>query len=530
MRLRVILAAVLSAALLWLASPAVGAGWVAWFALVPIAFVVLDSPPGPYRRLTVPLAYALYLELLLVPALPFGLTDGAWGDPVLPVMVGGSPVLAVALVAIPLFGALLYLIRFGEPWGAEQLRGRLGAIVAVLVPALAWTALDLLRTKFEPGGFWGPLFLSQADSPAGGVAALAGPWALTLAIVATNYALALALVRRSALPALAGAATLGVAMLAGGLALDPTSGPSLRVAAVQPGYDTAEQDRPLLRDFEAHRWERAALDLAGDMAPLTREAAREGARLVVWPEATMYLNPAEEAEVLAYLRRLAASAEVALAIPYFLPDPDRSEMVVLTPDGGLSEPRAKQRPMWYLGESGGSGGPTPLDAAGIRLGTMLGIETGDPRIAGRLAAEGASLLVAATHDWGALARQQRAFSRIAAIGSSRALVRADWRYGSAIFAPDGELVADAGEGLRRTVLVADVPLRESATAYSQIGDVAGWLALILAAGAWLGARALRLSRGGAPSSGGRAPRRAPTPPPRSPGRPRAGAVRSRPLP
>ena len=100
-------AAFVTAVLLWAASPAVGAGWLAWIALLPVASLVLGSPGTRAARLAVPLAYGVYLELLLVPALPFGIAEGQWGDAPLPVLIGGSPVLPVALVAIPLFGAPL---------------------------------------------------------------------------------------------------------------------------------------------------------------------------------------------------------------------------------------------------------------------------------------------------------------------------------------------------------------------------------------------------------------------------------------
>ena len=97
-------AALLSALLLWMSAPPIAAGWLAWVALVPAAVVVLRASATNAGRLAVPLAYAIYLELLLVPALPFGLADGQWGDPAIPVLIGGSPVLGVALVAIPLVG------------------------------------------------------------------------------------------------------------------------------------------------------------------------------------------------------------------------------------------------------------------------------------------------------------------------------------------------------------------------------------------------------------------------------------------
>ena len=256
-------AAPLSALLLWMSAPPIAAGWLAWIALVPAALVVLRAPHTGSARLAVPLAYAVYLELLLVPALPFGLADGQWGDPALPVLVGGSPVLAVALVGIPLVGAALWAIRFGEPWGASRLRGRPAAAAAIATPALAWAALDFARSNLDPGGLWGPLFLSQAGEPTAALAALAGPPALTLAVVAVNYGLALAVVRRRLLPALVPVGLTFAAIVLAAWTSEPAApGPQVTVAAIQPGYDTAEEDRRVLRRFEPSTWDLSALDLS----------------------------------------------------------------------------------------------------------------------------------------------------------------------------------------------------------------------------------------------------------------------------
>jgi apolipoprotein N-acyltransferase len=475
-----IVAAVASALGLWIASPSVGLGWLAWVALVPVAAITLALPGTRAARLAVPLAYGLYLELLLVPALPFGLADGQWVDP--PLSVGGSPVLVVALVAIPAFTALLYVLRFGEPWGAERLPPSLAPVASVLIPALAWTALELLRVKLDPGGFWGPVFLSQADEPAVGLAALAGPWAITFAVVAANYSIALALVRRRALPAVAAATVVLAATLGGGaLTAGARSDTTIRVAAIQPGYDTAEEDRWVLRNWEATGWDEASLDVARDLGEITRAATAEGAELVVWPEATMYVDPRSEPATLAHLRRLAGSTGAAILVPFFLPDPEVSQALVVTPEGTLTDARSKQRAMWYLGEGQGSApSAAPLAVEGVRLGVLLGVDTEDPAVPRLRAERGATLLVSSTHDWRALATQQRALARVGAAGAGVALVRSDWRYGSAMYGPAGEAIADAGPDLRRTAVVADVALGGATTPYVRIGDAFGWTAVALA--------------------------------------------------
>jgi apolipoprotein N-acyltransferase len=116
---------------------------------------------------------------------------------------------------------------------------------------------------------------------------------------------------------------------------------------------------------------------------------------------------------------------------------------------------------------------------------MLGVDNQGPRVTRRLAAGGAELLASSTHDWEQLAGEQRAFAAINARATGTPLVRADWRYGSAIYAADGELVADAGEDLRRTAVIGTVSVAAGHTPYTTLGDALGWgfLALSCAAGA-----------------------------------------------
>jgi apolipoprotein N-acyltransferase len=521
-------AALLSALLMWAASPAVGVGWLAWVALVPVAAVILRAPRTPASRIAVPLAYAVYLELLLVPALPFGIAEGQWGEAALPVMIGDSPVLPVALVAIPLFGLLLYLIRFGEPWGAELLGPRLFTVTSIMVPAVAWTTLDLLRVKLDPGGSWGPLFLSQVETPASDLAALGGPWLVTLAIVAFGYGLALALVRRRPAPALVPAATIAAAVvLAPAIDGAQPAGRTVTVAAVQPGYDTAEFERDELRHWRPGTFNLAARDLLRDLAGPTRRAARDGAELVVWPEAVTFVDLVERHGARTVLLRVARDSRVTIVAPYFDHVSRRGAAIAVSPDRRLTAPRPKQRPMWFLGERGGDPpGPRPLQAAGISIGTLLGVDVQDPSLPRLLAARDAELIASSTHDWRQLAPQHRSLAALGAHAAGVPVVRADWRYGSAIYGRDGAAIADAGEDRRRTVVAADVETG-SPTPYARIGDVVGWasLAAALAAGlaalaAWFGA-----SRAGGRAFGGRAPgrespRRRPSPaPPRAGGGP-----------
>jgi apolipoprotein N-acyltransferase len=472
----VLLSALVSAGLLWTASPAVGAGWLAWIALVPVAAASLNRAGTRAGRLAIPLAYGVYLELLLVPALPFGLAERQWGEPVLPVLVGDSPVLVVALVGVPVVTALLYAIRF--PY---LRRPRLSSPRdVVLVPALAWTCLDAGRTKLDPGGFWGPLFLSQHDLPTARLAQLAGPWTLTFLVVGFSWAAALLLVRRRLVPLASGAVAASLA-LAGVVAfLDrtaPASDRVVRVGVVQPGFDTSEFERPVLHYLRrrTRNDEFASRDLVRSLGRLTRLAAQDGAEIVVWPEAVLWVDPHASPIARRELASVTRSGTAVVA-PFFLRSRASGGVAVAARDRSLSPNQAKQRPMWFLGERAGGGSPRSVRTTAGSLGSMLGVDNQDPGVARRLVSAGAELLSSSTHDWRQLASQQRALSQLHAVALRRPLLRADWRFGSAIFDRGGTILADAGSGKARRVLVADVHPSGDRTVYAQIGDAAVWVA------------------------------------------------------
>jgi apolipoprotein N-acyltransferase len=167
-------------------------------------------------------------------------------------------------------------------------------------------------------------------------------------------------------------------------------------------------------------------------------------------------------------------------LPYFVPDLRQGQTTTVLPTGTFTQIQPKQRPSWFLDEDGGNRRPPePVAAGPTRLGTLLGVDNQGPRTARVLAEGGAELLASATHDWEELAASQRAFAAINAGATGTPLVRADWRYDSAIYSADGELVASAGDGLERTLVIGRVNLSAGHTPYAAIGDVLGWLFLAL---------------------------------------------------
>ena len=211
------------------------------------------------------------------------------------------PVAVLVLLALASYLALFW---GGVAWGLAWLRGRLGAGVLWLAPAL-WVAGELGRTYLLGGFPWGLLgYVPSRRLLVIQIAAWTGVYGVSALLVLVNTALAWTAVerrRRAAALSLAGAAVAG-ALLVGRVHLAPEDGPTLPIAVVQGNIP------------QAVKWDAGfkaeTLRIYGD---LTRAAA-PGSRLVVWPEAAVPAYVRLEPGVLRWLTDLAAGVGVPLLV------------------------------------------------------------------------------------------------------------------------------------------------------------------------------------------------------------------------
>ncbi len=184
-----------------------------------------------------------------------------------PVLVGLLAPAGLAIYAAACFGA------FGAAHAGLSARG----LASPLAVAALWTALDHARSFVLSGFPWATLGYAQHRNAALlPLAAFTGVYGLSFASALGGAALAeLALGRRRT----AAAAAVAVALLhALGLALRPAplEGPRVRVAVLQGNIEQGVKWSPHWRDRTLAIYER-----------LTRQAAAQGARLVVWPETAL---------------------------------------------------------------------------------------------------------------------------------------------------------------------------------------------------------------------------------------------------
>jgi apolipoprotein N-acyltransferase len=175
-----------------------------------------------------------------------------------------------------------YIAAFGAAFGAGAALLARAGVVSPFAVALLWTALDHLRSFALSGFPWATLGYAQHENAALlPLASLGGVYALSFVSVLGGASLA-RLVRLRRLDA-AAASGLAAAVLAHAIGLglaagepDETDLPRLRVAVLQGNIDQGIKWNPA--------WAEDTVRIYED---LSRQAAAQGARVIVWPESAV---------------------------------------------------------------------------------------------------------------------------------------------------------------------------------------------------------------------------------------------------
>ncbi len=398
-----------------------------------------------------------------------------------------------------------------------------GARVRPLVVALAWVAQEALRDRIPYGGFpWVRLAFSQADSPMGRLAALAGAPGVTFAVALVGGLLAAAAFRlagterasatgrrpgRSTLLALAGALVVGAF---GTLVPLPVDGASGSVMAVQgnvarPGLDFNAERRQVLDNHVD-----ATIAAAGQVAAGTRAPPD----LVVWPENASDIDPTRNPDADARIGEALDAAKAPIVVGSLLeqPYPDVSNVSLLyTPGQGITARYVKQHPVPFaeyipsrdffrrfsdkvdLVRADFAAGDRPVvfrvpAASGgtIVAGPTICFEVAYDDLVRDNVELGANLLLVqtnnATFGYTAESTQQLAISRIRAIEHGRSVVHVSTVGVSALITPDGT-PHQASALFTQAVLSGQLPLRTALTVATVLGpwpEYAACLALAVA--------------------------------------------------
>jgi apolipoprotein N-acyltransferase len=478
--------ALLSGILLALSFPRYGHPVFAWVALVPLLVALFEAPRGrpAFRR------DRAFLLGLTAGAAYFGGTV-YWTGTVVQQFGGLSWPVAV------LVGALLvaYLALFPGLFALclGWLGSRLGRPAIMLAPAV-WVSTELARTYFWSGFPWVLLGYSQTTVlPVAQVASVVGVFGLSALVALVGAALSyIVLVRSGGSMASLGAtaATLLAVVIWGNLRLgDPTltrQGSLLRVALVQGNIP---QDQ---------KWDvRQAHNILNTYLGMTREAARRGAQLVIWPESSTPFSFQEDRLGSERVREVVKEAGVELLLGSDQMEPGTppkyfNSAFLIRPDGSLAGIYQKmhlvpfgeyvplKRLLFFVGplvEQVGGFEPGPamvmLPSRHGSISTAICYEIVYPALVRRSVLDGSRLLTTITNDgwYGHSSAPYQHFlqARMRAIEQGRYLARSANTGISGIVDPYGRVVEQSGI-FERTTLVGDVRLIDGLTVYGKIGD------------------------------------------------------------
>lgn len=489
-----------SGILLYLSFPPFDLGYLAWVALVPVIVAQFILASADWQgKLFQALAWATLMGIILFETFTFG-------------YLRGDPVGFLPLVGVLIVGGIIFLL--GIPAGTAGFHRRTGYRFFLLSPAIGWVGFEYLRHKAQLGHLWGMLYITQhSNLPLIQLASLGGAWLVSFIVVLANYALGLAVLSglRVLFPTARRvlgwreddgpnvrvllATAVAVVLIAHGMgfALLGEEPATVQVAAVQIGGDLGDfpefYERWWRRDWPGMA--RAVLD---DLEPLTREAAARGAKLVVWPEASLWLDPQEHPETKARLVRLTQEAGIYLVSTHFiLPEEGnlgwwlgfvpgmRNEATVISPEGEFLGVYGQDHPIPFTGEAFITERTYPTYQTPFgTLATIICYDNAFTDTTRKLVRKGAQVVAHTTHDFHPMVLIDPLHDVFRAVENHVSIVKADWRYGSAIIDPYGRVLAASPTDRRtRTVLMADVPVPSSSgTLFTKTGDWFGLLCFL----------------------------------------------------
>jgi apolipoprotein N-acyltransferase len=494
--------ALLAGALLALSFPQYGTPHMAWIALVPLLVALAERPARAGRG----------FRLGLVAGVAYYGGTVYWVGGVMAQFGGFGTPLAVLLAALLVAFLSLFTGLFGAV--TASILARLGRRALLVAPAV-WVSTELLRTWFGGGFPWTLVGYSQVPVLAvAQSASLVGVYGVSAIVLSVNAALAYAVVDRGrggwkavgvAVAVVAGLAAWGQARISEGHLL--RAGSPLTVGIVQGNIPQDVKWASHLEDEILDKYLR-----------LSREAVRQGAHLVLWPESAtpFYFEESIKGERIRALARdertwlLIGSDQFVRSRPpvsynaAFLVQPDGRTAAVyrkvhLVPFGEYVPLRRLLFFAAPLVENVSDFAPgqdvvmLPFEG-GRRLSTAICYEVVYPALIRDGVRQGSELLTTITNDaWfgrSSAAWQHFDMASMRAIEQGRYLVRAANTGVSGIVDPYGRAVAKTGLFEDR-VVVGQVRLIGERTWYARLGDVVAWASVavtLLVLGASLAAR------------------------------------------
>lgn len=390
-----------------------------------------------------------------------------------------------------IFGVIIFLTDFGTRTFHERTHYRW----LVLSGAVGWVGVEMIRSLIPIIGTWGFAAYAYYKQPwLIQPVSIFGIFGLSLITLLFGYALGQYLLawfdqrwrldtytpimdKNHARRWLIGiGTTLAAWVILSLLLLDNPDQASVRVAAVQPNYRslwTPEEDAT--NSLTSARYQQISRQSYERLVAQTKEAAAEGAELIVWPEGGLSFDP--QITHKQTMQALAADTDAYLVMAYGVGY--RNEVTILSPEGEFLGVYGKNHPVSFVGERSQTSGTYPTYRTSLgEIGTIICYDLDFTDTARKVARNGATLIAVPSGDWPGIADKHYAHLVFRAVENRVAMVKVDRSYDSAVIDPYGRIIDSIVTKVgSQTTLVADVGTVQASPFQHYLGDWIGWICL-----------------------------------------------------
>ncbi len=385
---------------------------------------------------------------------------------------------------------------------ATEATRRWSGWLAALVFPIFETAFYFALSQQSPHGTWGsPAYSQVGFIPLIQTASILGLCGVMFIMSLLPSGLAVAWYRRRwnmdwKAPAIMSVGVFALAVSLGWIRVIRTpSTPAVRVAMVASNSLVPQSESIDVSD---------AADIVTLYARLIRQAAGQGAQIVVLPEKVVGVAPNYEWDVVKGFQQIASMSHVWLVVGFnqIGRTPERNIAVVFDQDGKIIAAYAKHHPIPDL-EDGYKAGTKPaiFDAPWGRSAVLISQDLDFPDTARELAAEGVRVVMAPASDWAGSETIHQRMAVVRGVEAGFSLARSARGMVSANDSRGRQIVAREATTGHDAVATADLPLGTGRTFYSHADDWFGHLCemftillmLRLGVSIWFAARKRRLA-------------------------------------
>jgi apolipoprotein N-acyltransferase len=412
--------------------------------------------------------------------------------------------MAIPLSALVIGGAVGIGVASAVPYVVDRLlMGRLGMLGALFVFPATATAMQYLVATINPfGAAYGVTAVTQHGATSLlQLIAITGPFGITFVVMtASTVANMVWSAGRITVPnmQIVGAylAVLAVIVSAGSVRLTAflPAGPTVRVAGINPGkqasqplislFDSLTPKADRVPQLDPRKVDAAFASVNDDLFVRTRQAAQQGARIVVWSEQAANVRQSDLAPFLARASMLARETQIYLQVAVFVYLPTapfvRNQTLLFGPEGGQLWQYDKSRPIPGLESYPPGPGHVPtVDTPYGRLATITCFD-GDFVDLARVDAD---ILLLPVRDWPEIASVHRENAQLRAVENGYSIVRpAEFGINGGFDYQGRSLAYQNWSTVDDPTVIFDVPTNGSRTPFRKFGQWFAWLSIALSLG------------------------------------------------